>query len=311
MKVPRLSVIVPTLNRRQDLLEFTETLVQQTIQPDEFIVVDAGSVPDMKEAMLAVLEGSKIELVYRQSQAGTSLQRNVAMDLMTGEIIFMFDDDILLEPNYIEQTLRVFETPSHPPIGCVLGTFTSPARPRGWQQQWFKVFGMTHSVDGEKARLRSGGGVYWLVEPNQNVQVPVASGGRTAYRVESIQAERFDEFLPGYTLAEDVEFSYRVAQNWTIIQSPDCRLFHKRSPHSRVDYGDRVSRLIYSRYYFFQKHLPKDLQHTGAWVWSNIGIIGLYAGVAASRKGERIGILRGIARGYQRCAAHALGRSPQ
>ena len=99
MDDPRLSVIVPTLNRRQDLLEFTETLVQQTIQPDEFIVVDAGSVPDMKEAMLAVLEGSKIDLVYRQSDAGTSLQRNIAMELMTGEIIFMFDDDILLEPD--------------------------------------------------------------------------------------------------------------------------------------------------------------------------------------------------------------------
>ena len=37
-----------------------------------------------------------------------------------------------------------------------------------------------------------------------------------------------------------------------------ARLFHKRAPTARVDYGDRVSRLIYSRFYFFKKHLSKD-----------------------------------------------------
>ena len=310
MDRPRLSIIVPTLNRRADLLEFTETLTRQTVLPHELIVVDAGQVPDMEAAMLEVLDGSGIELIYRRSEAGTSLQRNIAMDLMTGDYIFMFDDDILLEPDYIERSLEVFQTPAEPAVGCVLGTFTSPSRPRGWQQRWFHLFGMTHSVDGEEAAIHPGGGVRWLIEPSQTVRVPVASGGRTAYRAESIREERFDEFLPGYTLAEDVEFSYRVAQSWTILQSPDCRLFHKRSPNSRVDYGDRVSRLIYSRYYFFQKHLPKDPRHTGAWAWSNLGIVALYMGVAAGRRGERMGVLRGIARGYKRCAAHMLGRAP-
>jgi GT2 family glycosyltransferase len=308
MDGPRLSVIVPTLNRRQDLLEFTETLVAQTRRPNEFIVVDAGQVPDMEEALLEALDGSGIALVYRRSKAGTSLQRNIAMDLMSGEFIFMFDDDILLETNYIEKTLEVFSTPMNPPIGCVLGTFSSPSRPRGWQQKWFKVFGMTHSIEGEEASLHPGGGVSWLIEPTHDVAVPVASGGRTAYRYQSIENERFDEFLPGYTLAEDVEFSYRIAQAWTIVQSPDCRLFHKRSPSSRVDYGDRVSRLIYSRFYFFKKHLPKDLLHTSAWAWSSLGITALYLGVAAGKSGERVGVIRGIARGYRRCAADLLGR---
>ena len=308
MNSPRLSVIVPTLNRRQDLLEFTETLVAQSVRPHEFIVVDAGQIPDMQEALLVALADSGIELIYRKSDAGTSLQRNIAMDLMTGEYIFMFDDDILLEPDYIEKTLAVFSTPAEPPVGCVLGTFTSPARPQGWQQHWFKLFGMTRSVDGDQASLHPGGGVTWLREPGRDVPVPVASGGRTAYRAESIREERFDEFLPGYTLAEDVEFSYRVAQKWTILQSPGCRLFHKRSPSSRVDYGDRVSRLIYSRFYFFKKHLPKDLRHTSSWAWSSLGITAMYLGVAAGRKGERVGVVRGSARGYKRCAADVLGR---
>ena len=99
-------------------------------------------------------------------------------------------------------------------------------------------------------------------------------------------------------------------RHWTVLQSPDCCLFHKRSPTSRIDYGDRVSRLIYSRFYFFKKHLPKDLRHTAAWAWSSVGISALYLGIAVQKKGEGGSVVRGVARGYRRCVADLLGRDP-
>jgi GT2 family glycosyltransferase len=308
-----ISAIVPTLNRRKDLLEFAETLVAQTIRPTDLVVVDAGDVPDMEAALLDALADSGIALVYRQSEAGTSLQRNIALDLPLGEFVFMFDDDVLLQPDYIERTLEAFEAPTTPPVGCVLGTFDSPSRPQGWRQAWFRTFGMTHSVPGDTASMSTSGGVRWLMDPPQTVEVPVASGGRTAYRRDAIGAERFDEFLPGYTLSEDVEFSFRVAQRWSIVQTPTARLFHKRAPTARVDYGDRVSRLIYSRFYFFKKHLPKDPHHVAAFAWTNVGITTFYAGVGLLKApaGEKTGVLRGVARGYKRCVADLAGRDVQ
>jgi len=100
---PKVSVIVPTLNRRMDLLEFADSLLAQTVRPFEFLVVDAGSVPDMEQALRDRLSGSGINLVYRRSAAGTSLQRNVALDLMQGEFVLLCDDDLLLEPDYLEK----------------------------------------------------------------------------------------------------------------------------------------------------------------------------------------------------------------
>ena len=172
---------------------------------------------------------------------------------------------------------------------------------------------MTHSGAGDTASISTSGGVRWLIDPHSTVQVPVASGGRTAYRREAIARERFDEFLPGYTLSEDVEFSFRIARAWSIVQTPTARLFHKRAPTARVDYGDRVSRLIYSRFYFFKKHLPKDPRHILAFGWTNVGITTFYAGVGLLKapRGEKASVLRGVARGYKRCVADLAGRKVQ
>jgi GT2 family glycosyltransferase len=306
----RVSAIVPTLNRREDLLEFADSLVAQTTRPDELLVVDAGEVPDMEAALRSALEGSGIDLVYRRSEAGTSLQRNIALDLCTGDFVFMFDDDCLMAPDFVERVLEAFDHPASPPVGCVLGTFDNAPRPRGWRQRYFKLFGMTHAVASDEGSMSTSGGVRWPIDPSRIVAIPVASGGRTAYRRDAIGDERFAEFLPGYTMAEDVEFSYRIARRWTVVQSPFARIFHKRAPTARVDYGDRVSRLISSRFYFFKHHIPKDPKHVAAFAWTNLGIASFYTGIGLFKApgGDRSGTLRGVARGYRRCLDDVLGR---
>ena len=316
--MPRLVGLVPTLDRADDLVEMAGTLVRQTVPVDELVVVDAGRPGDLAERLRAVLDPAGIALRYLRSEPGTSLQRNVAMDALARDptppdFLLLLDDDVLLEPDYVERSLEPFDLDLDPPVGGVLATFTSPARTRGWQQHWFRLFGMTHSVPGDEAAVTPSGGVRWLVEPSRVVPVPVASGGRTTYRWEAVASERFDEFLPGYALAEDVEFSYRVAKRWTLVHTPHARLFHKRSPSARVDYGDRAGRLVYSRWWFFRKHSPKDPRHLAAFAWTNLGILGFYGGVGLLRTpaGQRRQVLRGVARGYRRIARDLRKRPPE
>jgi GT2 family glycosyltransferase len=303
---PSISVVVPTLNRRDDLLALCADLRAQTVRPGELVVVDAGQVADMEAAMRAALEGSGIALVYRRSAAGTSLQRNIALGLVQGEVLFFFDDDLLIAPDFIERALEVFQTESVPPVGGVLATFDQPPRPQGWQQRWFKLFGMTRATasddPADPPRMSRAGGVVWVGEPRGPVRVPVASGGRTAFLRAAIGDERFDEFLPGYTLNEDVEFSFRIAKTWAIVQSPAVRCYHKRSDEGRIDYGDRLSRLVYANFYFFRKHRPKDLPHLAAFAWNNLGIAAFYVGVGTLRApaGQRRRVLRGLREGYAR-----------
>lgn len=306
--MPRISVLIPTIGRPDDLRKMLATLVQQTVLPNEFVLVNAGPM-DLQDLVRDSLAGSGIAFQYATSRPGTSLQRNIGLDMIDADFIFMFDDDVLLEPTYIERTMACFAQKTDPPVGVVLGTFNQPARKAGWRRTYFKVFGMTHSVEGDEAVLQASGAVRWLIDPSDVVEVPVASGGRVAYRRECLDDERFDEFLPGYTMSEDVELSYRVGRRWTIVQTPFARLYHTHSPVNRNTYGDRVSRLIYSRFYFFKKHLPKDPYHVAAFAWSNVGIVTLYAGSALMKPepGPRA-VLQGIARGYAHCVKDLLGK---
>ena len=109
-----ISVIVPTLNRLDDLLVFIESLCKQTIKPQELVVVDAGTIDDLQSQLQDALNGSGIDLQYARSEAGTSLQRNVAIkvthfpDDKEGVQRFMMEASILApldHPNII----RVFD----------------------------------------------------------------------------------------------------------------------------------------------------------------------------------------------------------
>lgn len=308
MSRPRISVIIPTIGRPDDLRAMLGTLTKQTIQPDEFVLVNAGKM-DLQELVRSCLAGSRITFKYATSRPGTSLQRNIALDMADGDIYFLFDDDVKLEPDYIERSLECFELSYDPPVGVVLGTFSGPARKGGWRRTYRQVFGMTHSVPGAKASLQASGAAQWLINPPDVVSVPVASGGRVAYRAECFDEERFDEFLPGYTISEDVELSYRVSKKWTIVQSPHVKMEHDHSTVNRNAYGDIVARSIYARFYFFRKHQPRDPYHLAAFAWFNVGLVTLYsaAGMRSSGPGAAP-VLQGIVRGYRHCVKDLLGK---
>jgi glycosyltransferase involved in cell wall biosynthesis len=297
-----ISVIVPTLNRNKEILHFIRTLKNQTMSVDELIVVDAGEGSDLKEQLIKALEGSNINLQYATSEAGTSLQRNVAIDICKGDILFFFDDDILLEPDYVEQTMKCFELQHSPRVGGVLGTFTSSYKTSKAKEIYSKIFRITHSIEGNKAKLMATGAVQWLIRPNDIVRVPVCSGGRVAYRRECFDDERWATFLPGYTMSEDVEISFRLSKKWTLLQNPDALLYHDKSDGGRNSQGDRFARLIYSRFYFFHNHRKKTPQNLFAFAWWNLGILGLVgAHQVRTQTSDPIDLLKGIQKGYRLC----------
>ena len=297
----RISVIVPTLNRHEELLTLAQSLLDQTLLPDELVVVDAGEPSNLEEQLRKFLSSSSIALTYATSEAGTSLQRNVAMELAKGEFFFFFDDDVVPEPSYIEKSMRCFEMKFNPPVGGVLGTFSSPYKMNTLRHLYAKTFQLTHTTEGDKAKLMSSGAVRWLIEPSTVVRVPVCSGGRVVFRRSCFEDELWDDFLPGYTMSEDVEISYRIAKKWTLVQTPDAKIFHDKSDNARDRHDERLARLLFSRFYFFNKNLPKTPKHIGAFTWWNIGTIGLSLGSSIVGKQSSSEIMKGILRGYKLC----------
>ncbi|MCC7289636.1 glycosyltransferase [bacterium] len=99
------SVVIPTLNEEDKIAKLIETLKSQTYQPKEIILADISTdkTPEIAKRMGAlVTEGAGDFFVGRA--------RNNGAKLATGDVIFFFDaDNLLNDTKYIETFLNEFE----------------------------------------------------------------------------------------------------------------------------------------------------------------------------------------------------------
>ena len=91
----RVSVIIPAYNRARLLPEAVNSVLAQTYQDFELIVIDDGSTDDTPEVARAFPPSVKY---FRQANAGLSAVRNRGVELTKGDyIVFLDSDDALLD----------------------------------------------------------------------------------------------------------------------------------------------------------------------------------------------------------------------
>ena len=106
--VPTTSVIIPTYNRRDSLLRTLESLKQQTIPMDRFmvIVVDDGSTDDTQTI---VGQQFPFALQYvQQKNQGATAARNYGAMVSRSDILVFIDDDITISPQTLEAFAETF-----------------------------------------------------------------------------------------------------------------------------------------------------------------------------------------------------------
>ena len=112
----RISVIVPTRNRVDDLLRALKAIAEQTYPHFECIVVDDGSDASTRAAYTQLWSqlDSRFRLVTvgapGQRGSGPSFTRNLGIESASGEIIaFCDDDDFWCDPGHLSTVAQTFE----------------------------------------------------------------------------------------------------------------------------------------------------------------------------------------------------------
>ncbi len=103
----KISVIIPFYNRIPTLLEAINSVLSQSYQNIEVLVIDDGSTDDLTP--LKRLEDSRLHYVY-QEHKGASAARNLGISLSTGEYIAFLDSDDLFLPGKLEKQINYMET---------------------------------------------------------------------------------------------------------------------------------------------------------------------------------------------------------
>lgn len=93
---PLISVVIPTYNRAQLIIETINSVLNQTYKNLEIIVIDDGST-DETEKIIKNIKDSRIRYLKHQQNLGGAKARNTGIEAATGEYIcFLDSDDIWL-----------------------------------------------------------------------------------------------------------------------------------------------------------------------------------------------------------------------
>jgi len=102
----RVSVVIPTRNRRSKLIACLDALGRQSVLPQEFevIIVDDGSTDDTRQAIDGYAPAFAVRY-FRQESAGPGTARNLGIAQARGELVLFVGDDIIADEHLIEQHL--------------------------------------------------------------------------------------------------------------------------------------------------------------------------------------------------------------
>jgi glycosyltransferase involved in cell wall biosynthesis len=124
MPKPSISVIIPVFNTEKYLAQAIKSVLEQTVQPDEIIVVDDGSTD--KSVEVARHFEPRIKIITQQNK-GAGAARNAGIKQASGEYLAFLDADDLWVENKLKQQLSYLE--NHPETDMIFGIvaqFVSP-----------------------------------------------------------------------------------------------------------------------------------------------------------------------------------------
>jgi glycosyltransferase involved in cell wall biosynthesis len=113
------SVVMPVFNGEDFVRSSVESVLAQTLQDFEFIIVDDHS-DDSTPDLLAALTDTRITVLRNGGQKGVSPASNLAMKAARGRYIARMDCDDLCATERLEKQVAFLE--AHPGVG-VCGTF--------------------------------------------------------------------------------------------------------------------------------------------------------------------------------------------
>lgn len=104
---PFFSVIIPVYNRADMLERALRSVLEQTFQDFEIVIVDDGS-NDHPEAVVARVNDARIHIIAKQNEGGAAA-RNLGFDRAQGRYVAPLDSDDIFLPHHLENMARVFE----------------------------------------------------------------------------------------------------------------------------------------------------------------------------------------------------------
>jgi glycosyltransferase involved in cell wall biosynthesis len=211
------SVVIPLYNKEKSITIALNSVLNQTHDAFEVIVIDDGST-DLSASAVAMLPDKRVRLIAQPNQ-GVSVARNVGVRNAQSDYIAFLDADDYWHPDFLETIDRLID------ICPSAGLFATSYR--------------REEKNGKIVTLK--------LEPNIAAMPPgkmrdyfhAATFGELPFIPSSTCISRWafegvGGFKPGVKVAEDWDMFARVALRYSIIFTPEPKILYRRAAENRA-----------------------------------------------------------------------------
>ena len=116
------AVVIPCFNYGRYLTEAVESVIAQTLRPDEVVIVDDGSTDesrDVAQRLIAAHAEIPIRLISRPHSGSAGATRNAGVEATVGEYVLCLDADDRLDAGFLEACVAALD--QHPLAAIAYG----------------------------------------------------------------------------------------------------------------------------------------------------------------------------------------------
>lgn len=212
----KVSLIIPTHNRREELKKLLISLGRQIFQKENFeiIVVDDGSTDGTESLMKEItsqFEGN-LNYVFIPKQANSAAVRNIGAQKAGGEILIFIDSDCITHSGWLRNIVKMFDNQK---IGCVGGSeLAYPVESLFGKCCSFSVTS-PFTTGGIRGKRGVKLGKYYPRSFNMAIPVKVF--------------RELNGFNENFKHSHDIEIGCRIKeQGYDLVYAPDAIVYHRR-----------------------------------------------------------------------------------
>lgn len=274
------TLIVCTYMRPVPLLKLLNSVKQQTLYPNEILIIDGSTNDDTK----VILEKNKFPnlkyFLVSKEDRGLTKQRNfgVARVSKDTEIICFLDDDTILEPNYFEEVIKTYTVfPEALGVGGYINNETKwtevpkDYKPTiqeyaydGWKQNdgsrfvMRKRFGLdSDTKPGFLPEFSNGRSISFLPPSGKIYEVEQLMGGVSSFKKSVFENFSFSTYFEGYGLYEDADFTLRLSKTGKLYVNTKAQLGHYHDESGRPNKYQYGKMVVRNGWYVWRVKYPK------------------------------------------------------
>lgn len=275
--------------RPKAVFALLESIQSQIYKPFEILIIDASL--DNSTELLILEYNFDLPIKYflvSEEYRGITRQRNFGISKISSnaEIVCFLDDDLVLEPNYLQEIIKTFNVlPEAIGVGGIdLKENAYSLKNKNVKYSKFKYYEIDGWVKKESTRnqIRKFFGLLPNLQPDlipefshgrsgfppngKTYQVEHLVGMSMCFKVELFTKISFSKYFIGYGLYEDFDFCVRALNYGKLYVNTNAQVWHYHDPAGRPNQYNYGKMVVRNGWYVWRlAHLEPSVKNKMKW----------------------------------------------